>query len=88
MSISASFAKPCSFENENEVVENNVAENTSQYGWQDGSRSCGEGGRYQSRGLASFLVANLTHPRGAGHGGEIISGKDYLPTKSQLAIVC
>ena len=80
MSISASFAKRRTFENQNDVVRNYVAENhmTAKYGWHAGSRSRGEAGRYQSRGLPSFLVANLTHPRGAGHGGEIISRKDYL----------
>ena len=36
MSISTPFAKPCSFENQNDVVENYVAENhmTAKYGWQ------------------------------------------------------
>ena len=70
---------------ENHAAESHIRLQTMGGG---GSRSWGEAGRYQSRGLPSFLVANLTHPRGAGHAGEIILRKDYLPTESQPAIVC
>ena len=52
MSISTPFAKPCSFENENDVVENNVAENHMTVwvaGWQ---QELWGGGKVSKQGIS------------------------------------